>query len=228
MNGMDRQAALTIEPEQDHTAAELSQRGYRLFAPLYDLVFGASLHHGRRLAVAALDCRPGDRVLEVCVGSGLSLPFYPGHVRITGIDISPEMLAKASERVLRKRLTHTEALLQMDAGRLTFPDACFDKAAALFAISGLPDPVEAMREVCRVCRPGATIVIANHFLSQRPLLRLCDGLLAPIYRLLRYRADLDLNAFIAASGLDVERSMPANLFGYSTVLVCRKRRGTGR
>jgi phosphatidylethanolamine/phosphatidyl-N-methylethanolamine N-methyltransferase len=80
--------------------------------------------------------------------------------------------------------------------------------------------VRAFREIERVCRPGATIVIANHFRSQRRLLRLCDRLLSPIYRLLRYRDDLDLDAFVAAAGLDVIEARPANLFGYSTVLVC--------
>src|SRR5262245_11525020 len=105
-------ASLPVD-EADVTTA--SQRGYRLFAPLYDAVFGLSLHHGRRLAINALACRPGDRILEVGVGSGLSLPLYPPDVRVTGIDISQEMLAKAAERVLRRRLSSVAALLEMDA-----------------------------------------------------------------------------------------------------------------
>jgi phosphatidylethanolamine/phosphatidyl-N-methylethanolamine N-methyltransferase len=75
--------------------------------------------------------------------------------------------------------------------------------------------------VRRVCKPGATIVIASHFRSRRPLLRLFDGLLAPIYRVLRYRSDLDRDEFVAACGLEVIEARPVNLFGYSTVLVCR-------
>jgi phosphatidylethanolamine/phosphatidyl-N-methylethanolamine N-methyltransferase len=205
---------------------ESSRRGYRLFAPLYDIVFGASLQHGRRLAIDALDCHSGDRILEVCVGSGLSLPLYPVGVRVTGVDISHEMLAKAAQRVTRLGLQHTEALLQMDAEHMSFADATFDKAVVLFGMAGLPDPVRAMNEIERVCRPGARIVVANHFQSRRPLLRVFDGLLSPIYRLLRYRADLDMQVFVAAAGLDVLEARPANLFGYSTVLVCRKR-GTG-
>ena len=81
----------------------LSQRGYRLFAPVYDLIFGLSLQHGRRLAIAALDARPGDRVLEVGVGSGLSLSMYAPEVSVMGIDISSEMLNKARRRVARKK-----------------------------------------------------------------------------------------------------------------------------
>ena len=210
-------------PGTMQVTAELSQRGYRRFAPLYDFVFGLSLHHGRRLALEALDCRPGDRILDVCVGSGLSLPMYPPEVRVTGIDHSREMLARAARQVRRRRLTQVEALLPMDVGHLAFADASFDKAVALFAMPGLPDPVRAMREIARVCRPGATLVIANHFRSRRPLARLFDRLLSPLYHLMRYPPDLDLDAFVAAAGLDVIAMRPANLLGYSTVLVCRNR-----
>ena len=200
---------------------ELIQRGYRLFAPLYDLVFGASLAPGRRAALAALDCRPGERILEVCVGSGLSLPLYPAGVRVSGIDISRDMLRKAEGRVAARRLAHVEALLEMDAQHMTFPDGSFDKAALMFALSGLPDPVRAVNEIRRVCRPGGTIVIAQHFRTRNAWLRLCEGFLAPIYRLLRYRGDMDLERFLAAAQIEVLEQRRVNLFGYATLLVCR-------
>lgn len=222
MNGATENIAAVQLPCELEVTVETSRRGYRLFAPLYDIVFGFSLQHGRRLAIDALDCRNGDHILEVCVGSGLSLPLYPDGVRVTGVDISHEMLAKAAQRVRRMGLKHTEALLQMDAESMSFADASFDKAVVLFGMAGLPDPVRAMNEIERVCRPGARIVVANHFQSRRPVLRLFDGLLSPIFRLLRYRADLDLQAFVDAAGLDVIEMRPANLFGYSTVVVCRK------
>jgi phosphatidylethanolamine/phosphatidyl-N-methylethanolamine N-methyltransferase len=224
--GTENVGAVQLPYDEFDVTVETSRRGYRLFSPLYDIVFGPSLQHGRRLAIDALDCQAGDRILEVCLGSGLSLPLYPDGVRVTGIDISHEMLAKAAQRVRRLALKHAEALLQMDAEHMSFADATFDKAIVLFGMAGLPDPVRAMNEIARVCRPGAAIVVANHFRSQRPVLRACDGLLSPIYRLLRYRADLDMQAFVAAADLDVIEARPANLFGYSTVLVCRKRRRT--
>jgi phosphatidylethanolamine/phosphatidyl-N-methylethanolamine N-methyltransferase len=202
---------------------ELIQRGYRLFAPLYDLVFGAGLAPGRRAAVEALQCRPGERILEACVGTGLSLPLYPAGVRVTGIDISLAMLKKAEARVAAHRLTNVEALLPMDAERLAFADGSFDKVAMMFALSGLPDPVRAVREIRRVCRPGGTIVIAQHFRTRSALLRLCEGLLSPIYRLLRYRGDMDLERFLAAAKLEVLERRRVNLFGYATLLVCRNR-----
>ncbi|HUJ87123.1 MAG TPA: methyltransferase domain-containing protein [Burkholderiales bacterium] len=201
----------------------LSQQGYRRLAPAYDLVFGASLAPGRRAALAALACRPGDRVLEVCVGTGMSLPLYPPQVRVTGIDASREMLARAAARVAARRLSQVEALLQMDAGRLAFADASFDKVALMFALSGLPDPLRAVREMRRVCRPGGTIVIVQHFRSASVLLRACELLLAPTYRVMRYRADMDLVRFLAAAMLDVVETRRTNLFGYATLLTCVNR-----
>lgn len=201
----------------------LSQRGYRLFAPIYDFVFGLSLQHGRRLAIAALDARPGDRILEVGVGSGMSLPMYPQGVSVIGIDISNEMLDKARQRVDRRKLSQTHTLLQMDVEHLDFAEASFDQAVVMYALAGFPDPVRAIAEVQRVCKPGATLVIVNHFLSRRPLSRLFDILLMPIYRIIRYRVDLDIDALLADADLELLERKPANLFGYSTVLVCRGR-----
>lgn len=185
------------------------------------MVFGPSLQSGRRAAVAALECRPGDRVLEICVGTGLSLPMYPGDVRVVGVDISTAMLAKAAVRT--QGLAQVQGLLQMDAQRLSFADGSFDKVAMLYALSGVPNPVTAVREMRRVCRPGGTIVIAGHFQCEGPLLRLCERLLGPIYALLRYRSDLDFDSFQAAARLDIVCRRRANLFGYTTLLVCRNR-----
>ena len=202
------------------TNISASQRGYRLIAPLYDFVFGFPLQHGRRLAIAALGARPGERILEVGVGSGMSLPMYPKGVSVIGIDVSNEMLDKARKRVERGEPTRAQ-LLQMDGRHMSFADASFDKAIVMYAVCGFSNPVDVMAEVQRVCKPGATLVIVNHFLSARPLSRVFDMLLAPHYRLLRYRADLDADTFLQEANLELLERRPANLFGYSTVLVCR-------
>jgi len=217
----DDDATTARDPASVAITVVASQRGYRRFAPLYDWVFGLSLEHGRRVALRALDARAGDRVLEVGVGSGQSLRRYATGVELTGVDVSPEMLAKAEARLRALPLARTAQLLEMDAGALAFDHGGFDKAVLLFVVAGLPDPVTCLREVRRVCRPGATIVIASHFRSGQPLLRLFDRLLAPIYRALRYRDDLDCDEFVTACGLEVVDALPVNLFGYSTVLVCR-------
>lgn len=200
-----------------------SQRGYRRFAPFYDLFFGLSLRHGRLLAIEALDARPGERILEVGVGSGLSLPLHRRDVSVIGIDISAEMLNRARRRVQHRDLKQITALLEMDVADLSFVDASFDKTVIMYALSGFPDPLCAMAEIRRVCKPGASIVIANHFRSEGPLARFFDHVLAPVYRLLRYRADMQIERFVEAADLEILSRKPANLFGYSTVLVCRAR-----
>lgn len=199
-----------------------SQRGYRLFAPVYDAVFGASLQRARRTAMSALACQPGERILEVGVGSGLSLPLYPRGVEVMAVDLSAEMLARARRRAAGRRGI---SLVRMNAERLALADASFDRAVMLFAIAGLPDPVRAILEIRRVVRPGGTIVIASRFRSERVLDRVFDALLGPIYGLLRYRKDLDRGALLAACGLELVSARPANLLGYSTVLVCRNAPG---
>jgi phosphatidylethanolamine/phosphatidyl-N-methylethanolamine N-methyltransferase len=226
MNGTGEQALEGISQAEipglaERHALESSQRGYRLFAPLYDCVFGASLQHGRRVAVAALDCRPGERILELGIGSGLSLALYPVDTELVGIDHSREMLELARRRIERHASRAPRTLHAMHAERLLFEDASFDKAIVLFAIAGLRDPVRALRELHRVCKPGATLVIANRFHSASGRLRFLDVLLSPLFRLLRYRPDLDGEALVRAGGFELLESRPVNLFGYSTVLVCR-------
>jgi phosphatidylethanolamine/phosphatidyl-N-methylethanolamine N-methyltransferase len=218
-DGYSRISAASPAPGAD-AVRSLARRGYRVFAPFYDAVFGSSLHAGRRIAVQALDARPGERILEVCVGTGFALPLYPSHAQVTGIDLSGEMLHRAAARVARLGLTQVEALLQMDAERLAFASGSFDKVTMLFALCGLPNPVKAVQEMRRVCRPGGTIVIANHFRTDDPFLRACEKVLSPVYGLLQYRADLDLQTLVEATRLDVRATRRTNWFNYATVVVC--------
>src|SRR5919106_6301014 len=122
---------------------------YARWAPIYDLVFGAVFDQDRREAIAAAD-RVGGRILEVGVGTGISLPQYSTRHRIVGIDISPEMLRKAQARVIQLGLTHVERLEVMDAERLRFPDASFDAVVASHVISTVPRPLAALDESARL------------------------------------------------------------------------------
>src|SRR3954464_4026032 len=119
---------------------ESTKAAYRRYASVYDAVFGPVLHAGRKAVVEVLRLRPGDRVLEVGVGTGLSLPLYPRDVRITGAAVSAEMLEKAGMRVARRRLTNVDALLEMDAQQMAFPDASFDKVVAMYVVSVVEKP----------------------------------------------------------------------------------------
>lgn len=197
------------------------RNAYRRYARYYDTLFGPILHHGRQLVINAMDLRPGDHVLEVGVGTGLSLPLYPPYVKVTGIDVSRDMLDVARERVARDRLENVDGLLEMDAGNLRLANGSFDKAVAMYVMSVVPDPVQATNEMRRVCKPSGEIFIVNHFHSRRPLIRQFETLLSPLSRLAGFRPNMDLDEFIRDARLDVTETQRANLFGYWKTLRCR-------
>lgn len=137
---------------------EAVKTAYRRYARIYDAVFGPVLQPGRRALLERLELKPGERVLEVGVGTGLSLPLYPRSVRITGIDVSREMLEKARERVARRRLENVDALVEMDAEHMSFPDATFDKVVAMYVVSVVARPGKLIEELHRVCKPRGEIL----------------------------------------------------------------------
>jgi phosphatidylethanolamine/phosphatidyl-N-methylethanolamine N-methyltransferase len=171
---------------------EAVKTAYRRYARIYDAVFGPVLQPGRRALLEALKLKPGDRVLEVGVGTGLSLPLYPASVRITGIDVSREMLDKARDRVARRRLENVEALLEMDAEQMTLPDASFDKVVAMYVVSVVARPARLLEELHRVCRPDGEIFIVNHFRSENRFIGAVEKALAGFSPQLGFRPDFDL------------------------------------
>jgi phosphatidylethanolamine/phosphatidyl-N-methylethanolamine N-methyltransferase len=171
---------------------EAVKTAYRRYARIYDAVFGPVLQPGRRALLEALKLKPGDRVLEVGVGTGLSLPLYPASVRITGIDVSREMLEKARERVARRRLENVEALLEMDAEEMTLPSASFDKVVAMYVVSVVARPARLLQELHRVCRPDGEIFIVNHFRSENRFIGAVEKALAGFSPQLGFRPDFDL------------------------------------
>ena len=179
---------------------------YRRYARIYDVIFGAVLQPGRRAVLEALNLKPGDRVLEVGVGTGISLPLYPRNVRITGIDVSLEMLEKARARVERAKLSNVEALLEMDAEAMAFPDASFDKVVAMYVVSVVPRPEKLLEELHRVCRPDGDIFIVNHFQSENPIVGRLERALAGFSSQIGFNPDLDLRQLVpAAQNGDVSR-----------------------
>lgn len=195
-------------------------RTYRLFAGPYDFVFGPVFHPGRKEAVRILNDRPAQKILEVGVGTGLSLPHFRADARVTGIDVSAEMLARARRRVARAKLPQVEALLEMDAENMTFEDNAFDAVLALYVASVVPNPARFAAEIRRVCRPGGAIVVVNHFTSENPAMRFIEKRLAPLAGKIGFHADFPLDTFIAESGLQVRETRPSNLFGYWKILRC--------
>ena len=197
------------------------EKAYASFAPMYDFVFGRILQPGRRMAIRSMGLQSGHRVLEVGVGTGLSLPMYPAEARITGIDLSTQMLEKARGRVRRHGLNNVEDLIEMDACELQFPTASFDAVIAMYIISVVERPERVVEEMRRVCKPGGRLLIVNHFRSHSRLIAAWHALVRPLHHAIRFRSDLDYHDFTAQTGLQVEQAFRANLFGYSTVVCCR-------
>ncbi|WP_290649877.1 methyltransferase domain-containing protein [Aquisalimonas sp.] len=187
---------------------------YRRYANHYDRVFGPVFAQGRQFAVDVLNQRPGQRILEVGVGTGLSLPFYDRRSRVVGIDISPEMLAKAHTRVAEECEGQVEDLLVMDAEALEFADDSFDSVVAMYVASVVPNPDRFVSEMRRVCRPGGDILIINHFASRNPVLRRLERGLRPLSKLVGFRTDMDLDTLPDHEGFERLSVRKANLFGY--------------
>ncbi len=200
---------------------EAIRTAYRRYARIYDAVFGPILHPGRKLIIQALNLQQGDNILEVGVGTGLSLPLYPKDVKVTGIDISGEMLAKARERVRQQNLTQVEAVLEMDAEDLKFPENTFDKVVAMYVVSVVSEPSRLVDEMRRVCKPGGEMFIVNHFHSRNGFIRALEGLFSPLAKLVGFHPDLALEDLLEQTALDVVEVRSANLFGYWKVLRCR-------
>ena len=176
------------------------ERVYDKLAKVYDLTFGPTLHPGRLQAIERMDIQPGERVLEVGVGTGINLSLYPTDCHVTGIDFSSSMLEKARERVARKDIRRVR-LLQMDAADLKFADGSFDIVYAPYLISVVPDPVKVAQEMHRVCRLGGRIIFLNHFLSPNPILSRLERAISPLTIHIGFKSDLDLPAFLTQADL---------------------------
>ncbi|MFN4131148.1 MAG: class I SAM-dependent methyltransferase [Paracoccaceae bacterium] len=200
------------------------RKSYARWAPIYDATFGVITRAGRRRAVSVLNGL-GGRVLEVGVGTGLSLPAYRSDVSVTGIDASDEMLAKAREKVAELGLANIQALRLMDARALEFPDASFDHISALHIMSVVPEPERVMAEMVRVLRTGGTIVMVNHFArdpQDRGALPWMERVFAPFADRLGWHSDFKRSTVTKTRGLTLieEASLPP--FGMMTLMRFRK------
>jgi phosphatidylethanolamine/phosphatidyl-N-methylethanolamine N-methyltransferase len=194
---------------------------YARLAPIYDRTFGAATNRGRARAVAILNGFGGD-ILEVGVGTGLALPLYAPTTRVTGIDFSAEMLAKARDKVRNQNLTQVIDLKQMDARTLAFPDASFDNVAAMHILSVVPEPERVMAEIDRVLKPGGRVVITNHFARDKGFLSVLERLTAPLENLLGWHSDFPRARVLGQRALTIEQQGTLPPFGMMTLLVLRK------
>ena len=191
---------------------------YNQLAPVYNFVYGKLFfNEGRRVAIELLELEPGHRVLEVGVGTGLTLPMYPLDCKITGIDLSEAMLREARELIRNQRVEHAE-VKYMNANHLEFPDNHFDAVLGNLFISATSDPDGAMREMKRVCKPGGMLVLMNHFRSQSAVLAQVENAILPIARRVGFDSALDLNSLLQRAGLKAKQVRKVNLFNLWTAV----------
>jgi phosphatidylethanolamine/phosphatidyl-N-methylethanolamine N-methyltransferase len=199
------------------------QRAYELYAPVYDFVFDWIFAPGRASAIRQLQLKPGDSVLEVGIGTGLNLPLYPANCRLTGIDLSQEMLDKAVDRVQTLAMPNV-TLKVMDATALDFGDNEFDKCIATYTISAVPDPVAVLREMRRVVKPDGLIVILNHFRSERRVVGRVEDWVAPVCTRLGWKSNLSLTPLLKQVGLTPELVVKLNMFNGWRLVKCVNRK----
>lgn len=203
-------------PRKKVTIAKV-RSAYQRWAPVYDQLFGACFRPGQQRAVEALASAPGERILEVGVGTGLALPRWHREARVTGIDVSEGMLQRAGRVCARHRLTHVDLRL-LDAQATDFPDSHFDKIAAMYVVSVVPNVPKLLAEMRRVCKPGGRIAIVNHFAHPHPFINQMERLLADHAALLGFHAALPTEAVTRANGLRILRVQPVNWGGYWTLI----------
>jgi phosphatidylethanolamine/phosphatidyl-N-methylethanolamine N-methyltransferase len=193
---------------------------YSEFAPLYDKIFGKIFYSRLERVIENLDIPAGAKVLEVGAGTGTSFPAYPTHCEVVGIDLAPDMLARARQKIEDNGWEHL-SVLEMNALDLEFPDNTFDYVMAFHVVTVVPDPVRMVAEAKRVCKPGGKIVVVNHFTSDFPLIGTLTEALDPLTRWLGWRTDLRLKPFIETTNLAVERVYKLSKSSLYTVLLGR-------
>jgi phosphatidylethanolamine/phosphatidyl-N-methylethanolamine N-methyltransferase len=225
---MTEQQMRTAEIELD---LDLVARAYDRWAPFYDMVFGSVFDRGRKAAIAAAE-RAGGRILEVGVGTGISLPDYSRNSRIFGIDISEMMLRKAQARVAGLGLDNVEGLAVMDAGKLDFPAETFDVVVAQYVVTTVPDPEGTLDEFARVLRSGGEIVLVSRVGAESGLRRALEHWFAPIARRLGWRTDFAWERYVAwaarTRGMQLLERRPMPPFGHFSLIRFRKDGGEPR
>lgn len=190
---------------------------YRRWAPVYDATFGRIVEAGVKQATKRLNQFHG-RLLEVGVGTGLALPHYGPHLRVTGIDLSRDMLERARKRVAKSGKGNIEALLEMDATAMAFEDASFDLAAAMYVVTVVPDPASVMHELARVLKPGGRLIVVSHFSVEKGLRGAIEKGMGPHASKIGWRAEFPVETIMVSDRLRLVDKQEVRPFGLFTML----------
>ena len=206
-------------PILEHTTHAYQSKLYYEFSHLYDLVFARYFYPRIAATIRALDIPAGAKVLEVGVGTGMALSVYPRHCQVTGVDLAPDMLEHAQERIDRNGWRHVQ-VMEGDAMDLKLPDNSFDYVTAFHVVSVVPDARRMMAEVQRVCKPNGTIVVINHFRSDHRALAAMDRRLEPITRRWGWHT-LGRDEVFAGLPMALDRVYKTSRFSLFTIVVAR-------
>jgi phosphatidylethanolamine/phosphatidyl-N-methylethanolamine N-methyltransferase len=190
---------------------------YHNLVPVYQAFWPAVAGRNIRIEVGGLNLAEGSKVLEVGVGTGLSLASYPEHVQLTGIDLSESMLAEAQELIQRNDWNHI-AVQPMNAEELSFDDNQFDVVTSFHTVSVVSNPAKMMREIVRVCRPGGQILIINHFRSGNPLIARVVDSAGNVTQRLGWRTDLELAEVLRELPIRIDECYKPNPFSFFTIM----------
>lgn len=195
------------------------ERVYSLYAGVYDRLFGKVFQQGRESAIRRLAAAPGERILEVGVGTGLTLSLYPAHCEVIGIDLSAGMLEKARERIEADGIKNA-LLTRANAANLPFADSCFDTVVAAYVVTAVPDYEQLMGEMIRVCRPAGRIVLLNHFVNGNKLISAVERAISPLCEHVGFRTDLSVQHVLNGNPLAIKRHDRVRPFGMWHLIEC--------
>ncbi|MFW2330966.1 MAG: class I SAM-dependent methyltransferase [Nitrospinota bacterium] len=185
------------------------KRIYNGYSSVYDLLFKMFFFPRQKRAISDLNIDPGARVLDVGIGTGLTLSLYPKMCEVIGIDLSIKMLDQAKKKVKQLEMENV-TLIEMDACNLAFKDNSFDYAIATHIISVVPNPMKLMNEMRRVCKPDGKLALVNHFISSNPIIGNVEKRCDPFFRKIGWRTNLSLEEFIEESKLDIYQTTKLN------------------
>jgi len=199
------------------------ERLYSFYCPFYDYVFGQLLGPGRRRSFNYLPHRPHQKILEIGVGPGSTLEYYPSPSNIIGIDISASMIQRARKKAATLNNGNSFTFYVMDANHLEFPDNYFDVVMAAYVITTVQNPHQVCREVLRVLKPGGRIIFVNHTRSQNgSYWGRIEDLLAPVFVRIGFTTDLDVIKVMKEAGIIVERTIRCNLLNSGRIILGTK------
>lgn len=200
--------------------SEHIKKVYSLYAWIYDSFFGKIFEHGRYVAFNMMNVKPGETVLEVGVGTGLSLPLYPKESHVTGIDISQKMLEKAEGKKEYYGLTNVN-LHNMDASSMAFADNAFDKVIASHVITVVPNPLKTLNEIKRVCKKDGEIFILNYTGCNNRIISRFEEFISPLRDKMGLGKHFDLDGLLRDAHLSIECERRVNFFDMCRLVKCK-------